>query len=112
MSAYEGKQPPRWTTSWPEWYGIEGNTQVVPASDYDALADSVEAVERDAAMYRLIRANGDHDVLMLQDTPSGYGGSPYISLEIAWKGEGGYTPEKLDAAVLAAITEQADATKR
>lgn len=32
------KPVPRWVTSWPDWYGIHGNTQVVPASDYDALA--------------------------------------------------------------------------
>ena len=64
MSAYEGKQPPRWTTSWPEWYGIEGNTQVVPASDYDALADRVEAVERDAASKQ-----ARIDALMLEYCP-------------------------------------------
>jgi len=29
---------PRWITSWPDWYGIHGNVEVVPASDYDALS--------------------------------------------------------------------------
>lgn len=33
----EQKKVPRWTTSWPDWYGVHGNTQVVPASDYDQL---------------------------------------------------------------------------
>lgn len=28
---------PRWITSWPDWHGIPGNTEVVPSSDYDAL---------------------------------------------------------------------------
>jgi|SRR6266545_2629439 len=34
------KKIPRWITSWPEWFGIHGNVEVVPASDYDALKSS------------------------------------------------------------------------
>lgn len=35
MSAVE-KPVPQWVTSWPEWFGIDGNVTVVPKSDYDA----------------------------------------------------------------------------
>jgi hypothetical protein len=42
------KPVPRWITSWPDWYGIHGNVQVVPASDYDVLraSNSVPGVAR------------------------------------------------------------------
>lgn len=56
----------------------------------------------DAARYRFIRANHDNDVLLSQDAPAGYNGSPYMRLDLAWKVEEkwrGYTPEDLDRAV-------------
>jgi hypothetical protein len=42
------KPVPRWITSWPDWYGIHGNVQVVPASDYDALRASGTTRVREA----------------------------------------------------------------
>lgn len=47
------KTPPRWTTGWPDWHGIHGNVEVVPAEDYDMLHTMiVEANERDAEEVR------------------------------------------------------------
>ena len=39
------KKVPRWVTSWPEWFGVHGNVEVVPASDYDALRTPVSEIE-------------------------------------------------------------------
>lgn len=33
----EAKRPPKWSTSWPNWFGIHDNVTVVPESDYLAL---------------------------------------------------------------------------
>jgi hypothetical protein len=30
---------PRWVTSWPEWFNVFGNVEVVPAADYEELQD-------------------------------------------------------------------------
>lgn len=34
---------PRWVTSWPDWYDLFGNTEVVPASDYEQLQRELTA---------------------------------------------------------------------
>lgn len=43
MSQRESRKLPRWTTSWPEWFGIFGNVSVVPAEDYDRLLASIKS---------------------------------------------------------------------
>ena len=46
---------PRWTTSWPDWYGygIHCNVSVVPAMDYDALRQAIES-ELPSGMVELV----------------------------------------------------------
>ena len=39
----ESRKLPRWTTAWPEWFGIFGNVCVVPAEDYDRLLASIKS---------------------------------------------------------------------
>ena len=41
----EVKPVPRWVTSWPDWFGIVGNIEIVPSSDYDALAERLDKAE-------------------------------------------------------------------
>ena len=40
------KVAPRWTTSWPDWYGVSGNVEVVPAIDLEHAQ-----LERDHAFH-------------------------------------------------------------
>ena len=50
----QGETPeiPRWTTSWPMWFGIFGNVTVVPASDYDDLERRLREAQRELAASR------------------------------------------------------------
>lgn len=40
------KPAPRWVTAWPDHFGIAGNVEVVPASDYDAARSAIAPISK------------------------------------------------------------------
>ena len=49
---------PQWVTSWPEWFGIEGNVTVVPLSDYEVKERELATEVRE----KLLWCQAAHDL--------------------------------------------------